>query len=129
MSGKAKTKNNITVSNGDFMTYTLGSVVINEKKVTLTVADDLIFDLGDIVGSPTRSVLKSMLTGEIFKESYSDTDGVKPLGINGNAVYLGSIAPQMSFGNDWKWLFKKESEVLIAGGEGVTKNNAFCSRS
>lgn len=125
MSGRKRDKNNIMVSNGQFMTQTLGNVTINEKTASITVADDLIFDLGAPLGAPTKSILKNMLTGEIFKKSSSDADGVKPLGMGGNAMYTGGSCPQMSLGNDWKWLFKKEAELLVPNGEGTTRANAF----
>ena len=125
LSGRKRDKSNIFVSNGQFMTNTLGNVTISEKTATITVADDLIFDLGAPLGAPTKSLLKNMLTGEIFKKSASDVDGVKPLGLGGNGMFTGSTCPQMSLGNDWKYLFKKETELLVPNGEGATKTNAF----
>lgn len=123
--GRKRDKNNIFISNGAFLGQTLGNVTINEKTASITVADDLIFDLGEPLGAPTKNILKNMLTGEIFKKSSSDVDGVKPLGVFGSAMYTGGTCPTMVLGQDWKYLFTKEAELKIPYGEGATRNNSF----
>lgn len=125
MSGRKRDKTNVFSATGGLASITQGNVTLSEKTATITVGDDLVFDLGVSLGAPTRSILKSMLTGEVFKSSASATLPVVTLGVAGNVVDATSTCPSMVLGQDWKYLLKEDLRLIIPYGRGATKTNSF----
>jgi hypothetical protein len=125
MAGRKRDKTNVFSATGGLAAITQGNVTLSEKMATITVGDDLVFDLGASLGAPTRSVLKSMLTGEVFKSSASATSPIVTLGVAGNVVDTTGTCPSMVLGQDWKYLLKEDLRLIIPYGRGATKTNSF----
>lgn len=125
MRGRDVETSKIMTAQGNLGAITTGNVTMTDKTVTLSLGDDKIFDLGKLVGSQYRSILKNMLVGELFKASTTDTKGVKPIGMGGNVAYVGGACPNFVYGTDLKYVFQKMAENRVAYGEGKTVFNTF----
>lgn len=125
MAGRKRDKTNVFSATGGLASITQGNVTLSEKTATITVGDDLVFDLGASLGAPTRNILKSMLTGEVFKSSATATSPIVTLGVAGNVVDATATCPSMVLGQDWKYLLKEDLRLIIPYGRGATKANSF----
>ena len=125
MRGRDRTTANVNSAQGNLAGITQGNVNITEKMVTLTLGDDLSFDLGKLPGQMYRSILKSICVGETFKASTTDRSGIKPIGVTGNLSFTGGNCPSFVYGTEVKYLFSKMMENRVAYGEGKTVSNVF----
>ena len=125
MRGRDRATTNVNSSQGNLASITQGNVNITEKMVTLTLGDDLSFDLGKLPGQMYRSILKSMVVAETFKSSTTDRAGIKPIGVTGNLQFTAGSCPSFVYGSEAKYLFLKMLENRVAYGEGATVSNVF----